>query len=44
MVGAYGLGEVLVRLEKGFTSLPVESGGSRRPVSVVAEIAWGIRR
>lgn len=27
MVGAYGLGEVLVRLEQGFASSPVETGG-----------------
>ena len=44
MVGAYGVGEVLVRLEQGFQTPPVQAGGSRgaRAFPTVRE-AWAIR-
>ncbi|HTI45940.1 MAG TPA: tripartite tricarboxylate transporter permease [Casimicrobiaceae bacterium] len=43
MVGAYGVGEVLVRLEQGFHTPPVQAGGnvSTRPPGL--REAWAIR-
>lgn len=43
MVGAYGLGEVLVRLEQGFASSPLQTGGKiRTSIPSVGE-AWKLR-
>ena len=43
MVGAYGVGEVLVRLEQGFASTPMAGGGTiKTRIPSLAE-AWKIR-
>jgi putative tricarboxylic transport membrane protein len=43
MVGAYGLGEVLVRLEQGFVSSPLQSGGKIQTRIPSVREAWNIR-
>jgi len=43
MVGAYGLGEVLVRLEQGFESKSVHTGGGIRTQLPSAREVWKLR-
>lgn len=43
MVGAYGLGEVLVRLEQGFASSPLQAGGKIRTSIPSVREAWKFR-
>lgn len=43
MVGAYGLGEVLVRLEQGFASSPLQTGGKIRTEIPSVREAWQLK-
>lgn len=43
MVGAYGLGEVLVRLEQGFQTQPLETGGAVGTKFPSLKEVWAIR-
>jgi putative tricarboxylic transport membrane protein len=43
MVGAYGVGEVLVRLEQGFQTPPVQAGGRVATRFPSIREAWGVR-
>ena len=43
MVGAYGLGEVLVRLEQGFQTQPLETGGEINTQFPSLKEVWDIR-
>ena len=43
MVGAYGLGEVLVRLEQGFTATPLQTGGKVKTRIPSLREVWKLR-